>query len=86
MASDTNRPVNNELRSFIAAPGIRMWAARMKGAAFGWVQWVGHLAGHRRARLAGVVHLRYGVKQHPGVRVTWIAEKGLLVSQLNQTP
>ena len=49
-----------QLRALCRAAGIGMRAARVEGAAGGWVQWVGHLALHGRAGAAGVFHLRNG--------------------------
>jgi tetratricopeptide (TPR) repeat protein len=56
----------------------------MEGAAVGRVQRVGHLALHRRARFASVVHLRNRIEQHARVGVARAAEQIGLVGQLDQ--
>ena len=68
------------------AARVGMRAARMEGAAGRRVQRVGHLALHRRARAAGVVHLRDRVQQHARVGMARVAEQLVLAGQLHQAP
>ena len=84
MAGDADAAQAQQRGALGAAACVGVRAARVEGTARRWVEGVGHLALHRGARAARVVHLGDGVEQHARVGVARGVEQGVLVGQLHQ--